>query len=219
MAVLDPVKLVIENYPDEREEFFEAVNHPARAELGTRQIGFCRELWIERADFMEEAPRKFFRLSIGREVRLRFAYYVTCTSVIKDPQSGEITELRCTYDPDSRGGGTADGRKVKGTIHWVSARHALDAQVRLYGPLFNDSNPASSRHEGSLSERLSSESLEIRDDCKLEASLAAATTDRRYQFERQGYFCLDSKDSSAQRPVFNRAVALRDSWAKAGKAK
>jgi len=221
LAVLDPVKLVVENYPDDQEEFFTAINHPGRAESGTRQVGFCRELWIERADFMEDAPRKFFRkffrLSIGREVRLRFAYYVTCTAVIKDPLTDEITEIRCTYDPDSRGGGTADGRKVKGTVHWVSTRHALDAQVRLYGPLFAEADPASPRHAGSLSERLSRDSLEIRDGCKLEASLREATIEQRYQFERQGYFCLDARHSTAQRPVFNRIVALRDSWAKQGK--
>jgi glutaminyl-tRNA synthetase len=219
LAVLDPVKLIIENYPDDQDEFFDAINHPSRPELGVRKIGFCRELWIERADFMEDAPRKFFRFSIGREVRLRFAYYVTCTSIDKDPQTDEITQIRCQYDPESRGGGTADGRKVKGTVHWVSARHALDAQVRLYGPLFDDANPGSSRHEGALSQRLSDTSLELRDGCKLEASLADARVDQRFQFERQGYFCLDSKLSSAQAPVFNRAVALRDGWAKQGKAR
>ena len=219
LAVLDPVKLVIENYPQDKEEFFDAVNHPGRPEYGSRKVGFCRELWIERADFMEDAPRKFFRFTIGREVRLRFAYYVTCTSVIKDPDTGEITEIRCTYDPESRGGGTADGRKVKGTVHWASTRHAIDAQVRLYGPLFSEPNPGSARHEGALAERLSPDSLTILDGCKLEPSLLEATLEQRFQFERQGYFCLDSKYSSVGRPVFNRTVALRDSWAKQARPK
>ncbi|MFT5174822.1 MAG: glutaminyl-tRNA synthetase [Gammaproteobacteria bacterium] len=219
LAVLDPVKLIVENYPEDQEEFFDAMNHPGRPEFGQRQVGFCRELWIERADFMEDAPRKFFRFSIGREVRLRFAYYVTCTSVVKDPQSGQITEIRCNYDPESRGGGSSDGRKVKGTVHWVSTRHAVDAQVRLYGPLFEDANPGSSRHVGPLSERLSDSSLEVRDGCKLEASLLDAMQGQCYQFERQGYFCLDSELTSPQRPVFNRAVALRSGWAKQDTAK
>ena len=214
MAVLDPVKLVIESYPEDGEEHFDAANHPARPELGTRRVAFSRELWIERADFMEDAPKKFFRLTPGREVRLRFAYYVTCTGVVKDPESGEVLEIRCTHDPESRGGGTPDGRKVRGTIHWVSARHAVDARVRLYDTLFGVPDPGASRHGGDLGALLNPASLEVRDGCKLEASLAQAAPEARFQFERQGYFCADRRDVAHGVPVFNRTVALRDSWAK-----
>ncbi len=214
LAVLDPVRLVIESYPEDGGEEFEAPNHPARPELGTRRVAFSRELWIERSDFMPEPPRKFFRLAPGREVRLRFAYYVTCTGFSIDPDTGEITEIRCRHDPDSRGGGTPDGRKVKGTLHWVSARHAIEARVRLYETLFTVPDPGSARHEGPLSARLNPESLKVLEGCRLEASLAGAEAGRALQFERQGYFCLDGRLSRPGAPVFNRAVALRDSWAK-----
>jgi len=215
MAVLDPVKLVVESYPEDAEEHFELPVHPARPELGTRRVAFSRELWIEREDFLEDPPRKFFRLSPGREVRLRGAWYVTCTGVERDPASGAITAIRARHDPDSRGGGTPDGRKVKGTLHWVSARHALEATVRLYQTLFRIEDPGAARHgEKSLAEQLNPESLRVLEGCKLEASLAAAEPGARYQFERQGYFCADVRDSRPGAPVFNRTVALRDTWAR-----
>jgi len=214
LAVLDPVKLIIDSYPQQDEEFFAAANHPANPALGSRQVAFSRELWIERADFMQDPPRKFFRLAPGREVRLRFAYYVTCTHVECDPASGEIVAIHARHDPDSRGGGSADGRKVKGTLHWVSARHALDAQVRLYETLFSVADPASARHEEALAQRLNPHSLQVLHGCKLEASLAQAASGARYQFERQGYFCVDGADSRPGQPVFNRTVGLRDSWSK-----
>jgi glutaminyl-tRNA synthetase len=214
LAVLDPVKLVIDSYPEQDEEFFEAANHPADPAQGTRRVAFSRELWIERADFMEDPPRKFFRLSPGREVRLRFAYYVTCTHVERDPHSGEIVAIHARHDPHSRGGGSADGRKVKGTLHWVSARHAVDAQVRLYETLFDVADPGAARHETPLAQRLNTRSLQVLSGCKLEAALALAQPGDRYQFERQGYFCADARDSRPGRPAFNRTVGLRDSWAK-----
>ena len=214
LAVLDPVKLVIDTYPAGEVEYFEAANHPADARFGTRRVAFSRELWIERADFMEDPPRKYFRLSPGREVRLRFAYYVTCTHVERDPASGAIVAIHARHDPDSRGGGTADGRKVKGTVHWVSASHALDAQVRLYEPLFDVADPNAARHQEPLAKRLNARSLQVLEGCKVEASLADAAPGARFQFERQGYFCIDEFDSVPTRPVFNRTVGLRDSWAK-----
>jgi glutaminyl-tRNA synthetase len=214
MAVLDPVKLVIESYPEGGEERFEAANHPARPELGSREVVFSRELWVERADFMEDPPRKFHRLAPGREVRLRFAYYVTCTGVVKDPDTGDVVEIRCIHDPESRGGGTPDGRKVRGTIHWVSARHAVDATVRLYDTLFSVADPGASRHGAALAALLNPASLQVREGCKLEASLAGAVPESRYQFERQGYFYADRYDSAPGEPVFNRTVALRDGWAR-----
>jgi len=214
MAVLDPIKLVIENYPEGEEEMFEAANHPANPAMGTRQVPFGREVWIERADFMEDPPRKFFRLAPGREVRLRYAYYVTCTEVVRDPASGEILELRCRYDPQTRGGDSPDGRKVKGTLHWVSVAHAVEARVRLYETLFNDPDPGSARHQSDWAELLNPDSLRELPGCKLEPSLAGAEPGQRFQFERTGYFCVDP-DSDAQRGlVFNRTVSLRDSWAK-----
>ncbi len=211
-GVLDPLKVVITNYPEDQEEEVVAQNHPQRPELGERRVPFSRELFIERADFMEDAPKKFFRLSVGREVRLRYAYLVTCQEVIKDVQ-GEVVELRCTYDPASRGGSAPDGRKVKGTIHWVSAAHALRAEVRLYDRLFTAEFPDADK-ERNFKDFLNPASLTVLADCRLEPGLAQAGSDDRFQFERQGYFCLDADSSRADKPVFNRIVTLRDSWAK-----
>ena len=210
MAVLRPLKMVIENYPDGQVEELEATNNPRDETAGTRMVPFSREIWVERDDFMEDAPKKFFRLSPGREVRLRSAYFVTCTDVIKNG-AGEVTELRCTYDPETRGGASPDGRKVKGTLHWVSAAHAVDAEVRLYSPLFQDENPGAA--EDFLS-TLNPDSLEVLTDCKLEPMLADVTDGQVVQFERLGYFCTDP-DGTTDMPVFNRTVGLRDSFAKA----
>ena len=215
LAVLRPLKVVITNYPEDKEEELTALNHPQDPVMGTRSLPFCRELYVERTDFMEDAPKKFFRLSVGREVRLRYAYLVTCREVIKD-EDGKVVELRCTYDPETRGGTAPDGRKVKGTIHWVSARHALRAEVRLYDRLFTVEHPDMDK-EKDFKEFINPESLRVLQDCALEPSLATAGKSERFQFERQGYFCLDSKDSLPEHPVFNRIVTLRDSWAKLSK--
>ncbi len=212
MGVLRPLKVVITNYPEDAEEELEALNHPKDPSMGTRQIPFCREIYIEADDFMEDAPRKFFRLSVGREVRLRYAYFITCQEVIKN-EKGEIIELRCTYDPETRGGSAPDGRKVKGTIHWVSARHGTRAEVRLYDRLFTVEHPDMDR-EKDFKEFINPDSLEILNDAILEPGLADAAAGDRFQFERQGYFCPDSRDSRPGRPVFNRIVTLRDTWAK-----
>lgn len=216
LAVLDPLKVVITNYAEDSEEEFQAVNNPEDESAGKRPVPFSRELWIERADFMEEAPKKFFRLAPGREVRLRYAYYVTCTDVVKDA-AGEVIEVHCTYDPESRGGNTADGRKVKGTIHWVSARHAFDCEVRLYDHLFASPDPADFAEGGSFLDNLNPESLVVVSKAKLEPSLENAEPGAQFQFERSGYFCVDSVDSKPGAPIFNRTVALRDSWAKIAK--
>lgn len=212
LAVLKPLKVVITNYPEEKEEELEIANHPKDASLGSRMIPFCREIYIDRDDFMEEPAKKFFRLAPGREVRLRAAYFITCQEVIKD-DSGEIIELRCSYDPASRGGSSPDGRKVKGTLHWVSARHALDAEIRLYDRLFNKENPEDDP-EVDFKENINPESLQILSHCKLEPALAQATANDHFQFERVGFFCLDRKEGSPKRPLFNRTVTLRDTWAK-----
>ena len=217
LAVLRPLKVVITNYPEGKEEELIAQNHPQKPEMGTRPLPFCREIYVEETDFMEDAPRKFFRLSVGREVRLRYAYLVTCQEVVKD-DTGKVIELRCTYDPDTRGGSAPDGRKVKGTIHWVSARHGIRTQVQLYDRLFTAENPDMDKDKD-FKEFLNPESLQSLHDSILEPSLADATPDDRFQFERQGYFCLDSKDSSKENPVFNRIVTLRDSWARMKKKK
>ena len=209
MGVLRPLKVVIENYPVDKTEELVAANHPGNDSLGTRNIPFSRELYIEREDFMEEPPKKFFRLGPGREVRLRFAYFVTCNEVVKD-ETGEIVELRCSYDPETKGGNAPDGRKVRGTIHWVSASHALESEVRLYNPLFE--NPKDGNAEDYL-DKLNSDSLEILRGCFVEPTLALATSDSPVQFERTGYFNLD-KSSDEGCLVFNRTVSLRDSWAK-----
>ncbi len=213
MAVLDPLKVVIENYPEGEEEMLDAVNNPEDASAGTRQVPFARELYIERADFMEDPPRKFFRLSPGKEVRLRYAYFVTCTDVVKDPATGEIVELRCTYDPATRGGDSPDGRKVKGTLHWVSAKHAIDAELRLYDRLFTIPDPDRVKDGSDYKDHLNPESLVVNARAKLEPGLASGVAGARYQFERVGYFCVDP-DSSPEKMVFNRTVGLRDSWAK-----
>jgi glutaminyl-tRNA synthetase len=209
MAVLRPLKVVIENYPEQASEELEALNHPEDVNAGVRQIRFSRELYIERDDFMEDPPKKFYRLSPGREVRLRYAYFITCREAVKN-SAGEIIELRCTYDPATRGGNTPpDGRKVQATLHWVSAADAITAEVRLYNQLFNRPDPDT----GDFSRDLNAESLEVLTDCRLERALAGVELGENIQFERQGYFCRDI-DSTTHRPVFNRTVGLRDTWAK-----
>lgn len=212
MCVLRPLRVVIDNYPEDQVEEFDAPNHPNDPTMGTRKVPFSRVLYIERDDFLEDPPKKFFRLAPGREVRLRYAYFVKCTSVVKDPQTGEVTELRCTYDPDTRGGSAPDGRKVKGTLHWVSAEHALEVEARLCDRLFRNANPASDGADFKAS--LNPDSIETLMASRVEPSLAGAAPETRYQFERQGYFCVDSADSSEEKLVFNRIVTLRDSWAK-----
>jgi glutaminyl-tRNA synthetase len=212
MGVLRPLRVVIENYPEDGVEQLEAVNHPEDPSQGTREIPFSRVLWIERDDFMRDPPKKFFRLAPGREVRLRYAYFITCREVIED-ETGEVVELRCTYDPATRGGDAPDGRKVRGTLHWVSAAHALEAEVRLYNKLFDAEDPAATPEGGDFTANLNPNSLERITSCRVEPGLAGATPGSRYQFERLGYFCVD-EDSSAGRPIFNRTVTLRDTWAK-----
>ncbi len=214
MAVLNPIKVIITNYPEDKEEDLEAVNNPEDEDAGTRMIPFSREIYIERDDFREDPPRKYFRLAPGAEVRLKHAYYITCEKVIKDPASGEITELYCTYDPKSRGGWTDDGRKVKGTLHWVSAQHAVNAEVRLYEHLFLKENPDDIKEGKDFHFYLNPDSLKVLKQCKVEPGLVHASVQNRYQFLRQGYFVVDSKDSKPDALVFNRAVSLRDSWAR-----
>ncbi len=215
MGVLNPLRVVIENYPENQNEELEAVNNPEDDSMGTRMVPFSRVLYIERDDFMEDPPKKFFRLAPGREVRLRYAYFITCVEAIKD-DNGEIVELRCTYDPETRGGNAPDGRKVKSTIHWVSAAHALNAEVRLYDSLFTQADP----EEGDdFRDNLNSDSLTVLSDCQVEPSLANADPQERYQFERLGYFCVDSVDSTNERLIFNRTVTLRDTWARMQKQK
>lgn len=216
MAVLRPLKVVIENYPEGESELLEAVNNPEDESAGMRQVPFSRELYIEREDFMEDPPRKFFRLAPGREVRLRYAYFITCTEVIKD-DDGEVVELRCTYDPATRGGDSPDGRKVKATLHWVSAAHAVPAEARLYDRLFNVENPRKFPEGGSIVDNINPESLEVVSPIYLEPALAEAQAGETYQFERIGYFCADSRDHTAEQPVFNRTVTLRDTWARVQK--
>jgi glutaminyl-tRNA synthetase len=213
MAVLRPLKLVIDNYPDNQVEEVEAVNNPENADAGSRKVPFSRVLYIEKDDFREDPPKQYYRLSPGREVRLRYGYFITCTRVIKDAQTGEAVELHCTYDPATRGGNAPDGRKVKATIHWVSAAHAIDAEVRLYDKLFTKANPNEREAEEDFTVNLNPNSLEVLTGCKLEPSLANAAIGDRYQFERLGYFCADP-DSALGRLVFNRTVALKDSWTK-----
>ena len=209
MAILRPLKVVIENYPEGETEELQAINNPEDEAAGTRPVPFSRELYIERGDFMEDPPKKFFRLAPGREVRLRYAYFLTCREAVKD-SGGEVVELRCTYDPETRGGNAPDGRKVKATLHWVSAAHAVSAEVRLYDHLFTRPDPGA---EGDVLDDLNPESLVTLEGCKLEPSLTAVPLGETVQFERQGYFCLDP-DAAPERPVFNRTVGLRDTWAK-----
>jgi glutaminyl-tRNA synthetase len=213
MAVLRPLKVVIDNYPIDQVEEFEVVNNPEDPVMGSRKVPFSGELYIERGDFMEDPPKKFFRLAPGREVRLKGAYYITCVDLVKDEQTGEVLEVHCTYDPESRGGGTPDGRKVRGTLHWVSAEHGLDAEVRLYDHLFNKEEPGDVEAGADFTANLNPDSLERLTTCQVEPSLAGAEPGSRYQFLRQGYFAVDP-DSSAAKLVFNRAVSLRDTWAK-----
>jgi glutaminyl-tRNA synthetase len=213
MAVLRPLRVVVENYPEDRVEELEAVNNPEDAGMGTRTVPFSRVLYIERDDFLEDPPKKFFRLAPGREVRLRYAYFITCVGVVKDEESGEIVELRCTYDPATRGGDAPDGRKVRGTLHWVSASHALRAETRLYDVLFTREDPDDVGEGEDLIASLNPRSLEILSDCRVEPSLAGARPGSQYQFERLGYFCVDP-DSAKETLVFNRTVTLRDTWAK-----
>ncbi len=217
MAVLDPLKVVITNYPEGKTEELEAVNNPEDKNGGTRMIPFSREIYIERDDFKEDPPKKFFRLSPGKEIRLKHAYYITCTDVIKDKQTGEILELHCTYDPGTRGGWSDDGRRVKGTSHWVSAEHAVPVGVRIYDRLFLEEDPGSSDKE--LTDLINQDSLKTLEGSLAEPSLIDALPGEYFQFLRQGYFCLDEKLSKPEKPVFNRTVSLRDSWAKIDKKK
>ena len=213
MAVLDPLKVVIDNYPEGEVEFLEAENNPEDATMESRKIPFSRELYIEREDFMEDPPKKYFRLAPGREVRLKHAYYVKCERVVKDENTGEIVEVHCTYDPTTRGGWSEDGRKVRGTLHWVSAPHAIEAEVRLYEHLFAKENPNDVEEGRDFTDYLNPNSLQILDSARVEPSLADAELGSYYQFLRKGYFCVDP-DSSDNKPVFNRTVTLRDTWAK-----
>jgi glutaminyl-tRNA synthetase len=217
MAVLNPLRVVIENYPEDQTDQLEAINNPEDASAGTRIVPFSKVIYIDRNDFMEDPPKKYFRLSVGREVRLRYAYFVTCTSIVKD-DAGEIVELRCTYDPATRGGSSPDGRKVKGTIHWVSEAHAVDAEVRVYDHLYHTEDPMDPAGGDDGRGNLNPESCSVISNCKLEPSLADAVVGTSYQFERVGYFCVDNVDSNPAHLVFNRTVALRDGWAKAKKS-
>jgi glutaminyl-tRNA synthetase len=213
MAVLRPLRVVIDNYPEGKVEELEAINNPEDPSAGTRKVPFSRELYIEREDFREDPPKEFFRLAPGREVRLRYAYFVKCTGVVKDPATGEVTELHCAYDPATRGGDSPDGRKVKATLHWVSAPHSLPAEARLYDHLFTVEHPNDVEASRDFKDYLNPQSLEVLTSCRVEPSLACATPESRYQFERLGYFCVDP-DSKPGAIVFNRTVALRDTWAK-----
>ena len=213
LGVLRPVKLVIENYPQDQTEELDAVNNPEDPQAGSRKVPFSRELFIERDDFMEDPPKKFFRLGPGREVRLRFAFFITCQEVIKNA-AGEVVELHCTYDPETRGGNAPDGRKVKGTIHWVSAAKAFETEVRLYDRLFTVEDPNREEDGKTFIDHLNPDSLEVIREAKLEPGLADTEPGTLYQFERLGYFCADAKDSQPGKPVFNRTVTLRDAWAK-----
>ncbi|MCL4140784.1 UNVERIFIED_CONTAM: hypothetical protein GTU68_060342, partial [Idotea baltica] len=213
MAVLDPLKVVIVDYPEGKEELLDADNNPEDENAGKRQIPFSRELYIERSDFMENPPKKFFRLSPGTEVRLKHAYYVTCTEVVKD-ESGKVIEVRCTHDPETRGGWFKDGRKVKGTLHWVSAAHAKPAEVRVFEHLFDKENPNKLADGDDFLSNLNPESLIVNTNALVEPSLVECDAGSHFQFLRLGYFCADIKDHSSEKPVFNRTVGLRDSWAK-----
>ena len=216
MGVLRPLRLVIENYPEDKEEQVDLVNNPEDQEAGTRKVPFSKVLYIERDDFLEEPPKKFFRLSPGREVRLRSAYFVTCVGVVKD-KLGEVIELRCTYDPLTRGGASPDGRKVRSTLHWVSAAHAINVEARLYDRLFLDEQPGDSGGRD-FRTLLNPNSFEILETCKVEPSVAGSKPGQRFQFERLGYFIVD-KDSTKRNLVFNRTVTLRDAWAKISHAR
>jgi len=216
MAVLRPLKVVIINYPENQVEELDAINNPEDLSMGTRKVPFSRELYIEKDDFREDPPKEFFRLAPGREVRLRYAYFVTCADIVRDEKTGEVIELHCTYDPKTRGGDSPDGRKVKATLHWVSASHAIEAEARLYDHLFT--KPVPGEESGDFKTDLNPKSLEVLKKCFLEPSIANAKAGDRFQFERQGYFCVD-RDSSEKKLVFNRTVTLKDTWAKIEKAK
>ncbi len=218
MSVLNPLKIVIVNYPEDQEEELDAVNNPEDETKGTRKVPFSKIIYIEKDDFMEDPPKKFFRLAPGREVRLRYAYYIKCTDVIKDENSGEITELHCTYDPATKGGDSPDGRKVKATLHWVSVKHAVMAEVRLYTHLFNREDPENAEDGKNFTSCLNLDSLKTLRNCAVEPSLATAQPEDRFQFERLGYFCVD-KDSTKENLIFNRTVTLKDTWAKVQKKK
>jgi len=213
MGILDPLKVVISNYPEGKTEQLDAPNHPNDAKMGSRKLPFSKTIYIEKNDFMEDPPKKFFRLAPGKEVRLRYAYFIICDEIIKD-DSGNVIELHCSYDPDTKGGNAPDGRKVKGTIHWVSAEHAFKAEVRLYDRLFNDPKPDSNKHKNNWKDFLNSDSKNIIKDTYLEPSLKSAKKEEFFQFERLGYFCVDNKESDKGKPIFNRTVSLRDSWLK-----
>lgn len=213
MGILNPLKVVILNYPEDQEEEMEAINNPEDLSMGTRLVPFSREIFIERDDFREDPPKKFFRLAPGREVRLRYAYFITCVEVIKDERTGEILELHCTYDPETRGGDAPDGRKVRATLHWVSKQHAIKSEIRLYDRLFSKPYPEAQENGAGYLSNISPNSMEVLEDCYLEPSVRIATPGSRFQFERLGYFVVDP-DSSDNRLVFNRTVALRDTWAK-----
>jgi glutaminyl-tRNA synthetase len=217
MGVLDPLKVVITNYPDNQKEELEAINNPEDTSAGTRNVPFSKVIYIEQNDFREDPPRKFYRLAPGREVRLRYAYFIKCQKVVKDEKTGKVTELHCTYDPETRGGNAPDGRKVKGTIHWVSAPEALNVEVRLYDHLYNRENPMDADEGESFIDYINPASLKVLNNCKVEPSLAGAVPGDRFQFERMGYFCVDP-DTTPDNMVFNQTVTLRDSWAKIEKS-
>jgi glutaminyl-tRNA synthetase len=217
MAILDPLRVVIDNYPEDLVEEMDAVNNPEDPSAGTRKVPFSKILYIEREDFREDPPKQYYRLAPGREVRLRYAYFVTCTGVVKDETTGQIVEIHCTYDPATRGGNAPDGRKVKSTIHWVSAVHALDFEARLYDHLFLEPNSSEENAAQDFTANLNPNSLEVRSSAKIEPSIKGAAPGTGYQFERVGYFCVD-KDSTPDKPVFNRTVQLRDTWAKIEKS-
>ena len=212
MTVLRPLKVVIDNYPEGNEEWMDAVNNPEDPDAGSRKVPFSKVLFIEREDFMEDPPKKFFRLGPGREIRLRYAYFVTCTDFVKD-ENGEIVELHCNYDPTTRGGSAPDGRKVKATLHWVSANHALKVDVKLYDHLFTKERPEEVKEGKDFKSNLNAQSLEVLSNCMTEPSLKNARPLERFQFERLGYFCVD-EDSTESKLIFNRTVTLRDTWAK-----
>jgi glutaminyl-tRNA synthetase len=218
MAVLHPLKVVIDNYPEGQEEYLDAINNPEDQNAGTRKVPFSKVLYIEKDDFMETPPKQFFRLAPGREVRLRYAYFIKCENVVKD-ENGEIIELHCTYDPATRGGDAPDGRKVKATLHWVSASHAIEAEVRLYDHLFVKEDPNDVEEGKEFADYINPKSLEVLTSCRLEPSLKDAKHGDRFQFERMGYFCVDTVDSTPGSPVFNRIVTLKDEWAKIQKGK
>jgi glutaminyl-tRNA synthetase len=219
LGVLRPLKVVIDNYPEGQTEELDAVNNPEDPSAGSRKVPFSRVLYIERDDFREDPPKQFFRLAPGREVRLRWAFFIKCEKVIKDSATGEVVELHCTYDPATRGGNAPDGRKVKGTIHWVSAQHALPVEVRLYDHLFSKPDPDDAPKGQDYRSNLNPDSLQVLKPCYLEPSARSAKPSDRFQFERLGYFCVDSKDSKPGQPTFNRAVTLADTWAKIEKKK